>query len=144
MRGSRNRCQTLCLAASACGGTDGNSTVLRTHIQVSKGSSAISRNVTTSTSPELLDAGEVPAARALAELLAAGLPVSRISLSSDGQASLPNFDGDGRLVGMDVADVGSLLRTLAEGVLRHGLSLAAALPAVTSTPADVWGLRRKV
>lgn len=100
-------------------------------------------DITTSTSPELLDAGEVPAARALAELLAAGLPVSRISLSSDGQASLPNFDGEGRLVGMDVADVGSLLRTLAEAVLRHGLSLAAALPAVTSTPADIWGLRRK-
>lgn len=100
-------------------------------------------DITTSTSPELLASGEVPAARALAELLAAGLPVSRISLSSDGQASLPNFDAQGRLVGMAVADVGSLLLTLAECVTRHGLPLAAALPAVTTTPADIWGLSRK-
>lgn len=100
-------------------------------------------DITTSTSPELLDAGEVPAARALAELLCSGLPVSRISLSSDGQASLPNFDAQGRLLGLEVADVGSLLRTLAECVATQGLSLAAALPAFTSTPADVWGLPRK-
>lgn len=100
-------------------------------------------DITTSTSPDLLDAGEVPAARALADLLASGLPVERISLSSDGQASLPHFDGQGRLRGIEVADVGSLLRTLAQCVADHGVSLAAALPAVTSTPADVWGLRKK-
>ena len=100
-------------------------------------------DITTSTSVDLLNAGEVAAAQALAHLLESGLPVSRITLSSDGQASLPNFDAQGRLLGMAVADVGSLLRSLAEGVTRHGLPLAAALPAVTSTPADVWGLRRK-
>jgi beta-aspartyl-dipeptidase (metallo-type) len=100
-------------------------------------------DITTSTSPELLDAGEVPAARALAELLASGLPVSRISLSSDGQASLPNFDAQGRLLGLEVADVGSLRLTLAECVVRHGLSLAEVLPAVTTTPAEIWGLRHK-
>jgi beta-aspartyl-dipeptidase (metallo-type) len=100
-------------------------------------------DLTTSTSPELLDAGEVPAARALAELLRAGLPVARISLSSDGQASLPNFDGQGRLLGMEVADVGSLLRTVAECVTLHGLSLAAVLPSATSSPADIWGLPGK-
>lgn len=100
-------------------------------------------DITTSTSPELLDAGDVPAAQALAQLLREGLPVSRISLSSDGQASLPDFDADGRLRGVQVADVGSLLATLAVAVGRHGLSLAQALPAVTSTPAAIWGLQRK-
>ena len=100
-------------------------------------------DITTSTSADLLAAGEVAASQALAQLLRAGLPVSRISLSSDGQASLPNFDAQGRLLGMDVADVGSLLRSLAECVTQHGLSLAEALPAVTSTPADLWRLGRK-
>lgn len=100
-------------------------------------------DITTSTSAELLAAGEVAAAQALAQLLEAGLPVSRISLSSDGQASLPDFDAQGRLRGMEIADVGSLLRSLVEAVTRHGLPLAAVLPAVTSTPADIWGLARK-
>ncbi|MBW8366674.1 MAG: beta-aspartyl-peptidase [Arenimonas sp.] len=100
-------------------------------------------DITTSTSAELLQAGEVAAAQALVQLLASGLPVSRISLSSDGQASLPDFDAQGRLRGMEVADVGSLLRSLAQAVTRHGLPLAAALPAATSTPADIWGLRGK-
>ena len=100
-------------------------------------------DITTSTSPELLQAGDLPAAQSLARLLREGIPVSRISLSSDGQASLPDFDAQGRLRGLEIADVGSLLRTLAEAVATQGLSLAEALPAATSTPADIWGLARK-
>jgi len=100
-------------------------------------------DLTTSTSPELLDAGDVPAALALAELLRSGVPITRISLSSDGQASLPHFDASGHLLGLEIADIGSLLATLASAVHDHGLALEDALPAVTSTPADIWGLARK-
>lgn len=100
-------------------------------------------DLTTSTSPDLLAAGEVPAAQALADLLAQGVPVSRISLSSDGQASLPHFDADGRLLSLEIADIGSLHAALVAAVSGHGLSLAEVLPALTATPAAVWGLAGK-
>jgi beta-aspartyl-dipeptidase (metallo-type) len=98
---------------------------------------------TASTSDALLSDGEVPAAQALAELLAAGLPGARITLSSDGQASLPQFDADGRLVSLKVASLGSLLEALRQATTAHGVSMRDALTALTRAPADVWGLPRK-
>jgi len=100
-------------------------------------------DLTTSTSPALLAAGEVAADRALAQLLSAGVPVSRISLSSDGQASLPHFDAAGRLLGLEVADIASLHATLRSVVRAQGVPLELALPAFTSSPAAIWGLARK-
>ena len=98
---------------------------------------------TTSSTPDFVAAGEIPAERALAEALAAGLPVSRITLSSDGQASLPHFDAQGRLVSLEVAPIASLLASLRAAVQTHGVPLATALAAVTSSPAAIWGLGRK-
>ena len=100
-------------------------------------------DLTTSTSDDLLAAGEVPAAEALSTLLAEGVPPDAISLSSDGQASLPNFDGEGRLLGLEIADIGSLHAALAAAVRGRGLPLEQVLQTLTSTPAEVWGLRRK-
>ena len=100
-------------------------------------------DLTTSTTAALLEAGEVPAARALARMLEAGLPVERITLSSDGQASLPHFGADGRLIDLQVASVGSLLDCLREAVNACGVPLEVALQAATSTPAAVWGLPSK-
>jgi len=100
-------------------------------------------DLTASTTAGLIDAGEIAAAQALAELLAAGLPVDRISLSSDGQASLPQFDAEGRLIALAVAPMDSLLQSLQQAVLQHGLSLENALPAFTASPAAIWGLSRK-
>jgi beta-aspartyl-dipeptidase (metallo-type) len=52
-------------------------------------------DITASTSAELLEAGEVPPLRALLALLEDGAPIERITLSTDGQASLPRFDAQG-------------------------------------------------
>lgn len=98
---------------------------------------------TTSSTPDFVAAGEIPAARALAEALAAGIPVARLTLSSDGQASLPHFDAQGRLVSLEVAPIGSLLDAVRCATLRHGVTLADALAAATSSPAAIWGLARK-
>lgn len=98
---------------------------------------------TTSSTPDFVAAGEVPAAQALAEALAAGLPIARLTLSSDGQASLPHFDAQGRLVSLEVAPIASLLGSVREAVQQHGLALATALAAATSSPAAIWGLARK-
>jgi beta-aspartyl-dipeptidase (metallo-type) len=98
---------------------------------------------TTSSTPDFVAAGEVPAALALADALAAGLPIERLTMSSDGQASLPHFDAQGRLVSLEVAPIGSLLASVREAVELHRLPLATALAAATSSPATVWGLAHK-
>ena len=98
---------------------------------------------TTSSTPDFVAAGEIPAALALADALAAGLPIERLTMSSDGQASLPHFDAQGRLVSLEVAPISSLLSSVREAVELHRLPLATALAAATSSPAAVWGLAHK-
>jgi beta-aspartyl-dipeptidase (metallo-type) len=100
-------------------------------------------DLTASTSEALLAEGEVSAAQALAELLRDGMPVERISVSSDGQASLPQFDSSGRLLSLKVARLDSLLMCLRQARERHGISLQSALTALTRAPARIWGLARK-
>lgn len=100
-------------------------------------------DLTTSTTSELLAAGEVPAADALLRLRRDGVAAGRITLSSDGQASLPHFDADGRLLSVEVAPIASLLACVRSLVHDHGLAIGDALEAATRAPADVWGLPRK-
>lgn len=100
-------------------------------------------DLTTSTTPDFIAGGEVPAAMALAELLAAGVSIERISMSSDGQASLPLFDADGRLLSSGIASVSSLNESMREAVQQYGVPLELALTSITKTPADNWGLLQK-
>ena len=98
-------------------------------------------DITTSTTPSLVAAGDIPAGVALAQLLHAGLPAARITMSSDGHASLPHYDADGELLSIDVAPLSSLHAALLDAVQAHGVPLATALETVTQTPAALWGLR---
>ena len=100
-------------------------------------------DLTTSTTPDFIVAGEVPAALALKELLVAGVAVERISMSSDGQASLPLFDTHGQLISMGIASLSSLSEGLREAVQQHGIALEIALTTITKTPANNWGLKQK-
>lgn len=100
-------------------------------------------DLTTSTTPDLLASGDVPAAEALSRLLAAGIDAHSISLSSDAQASLPNFDTNGVLLGLEVASIGSLLDSVRNAVREHHVALSQALVTVTDAPARIWGLTRK-
>lgn len=100
-------------------------------------------DLTTSTTPELVAAGDIPADDALARLLATGADPTRITLSSDGQASLPDFAPDGTLRALGVAPIGSLLEAVRGAVRTHRVPLELALAAATANPARAWGLRRK-
>jgi beta-aspartyl-dipeptidase (metallo-type) len=82
------------------------------------------------------------AAEALRRFLASGLPIARLTVSSDGGGCLPRFDAEGRVSGYDVGDPGSLLATLNE-LLGSGISLERALPAFTSSPARLLRLPGK-
>lgn len=95
---------------------------------------------TTSTTLELLNSGELDSAAALAQALAAGIDPALITMSSDGNASLPRFDEAGELVGMDVGQVSSLHQALVSAVRDHGVALSIALATVTRNPAQILKL----
>lgn len=98
-------------------------------------------DLTTSTTPALIDAGEVPAARALALALQAGVEPQGMTLSSDGQASLPDYDVEGELQSSHVADPASLWHSVRGAIVEHGVELGAALASVSANPARIMGLK---
>ncbi|WOE86669.1 beta-aspartyl-peptidase [Aeromonas veronii] len=99
-------------------------------------------DLTTSSFPDLLEDGERLAADALVELLAANVPADRITFSSDANASLPRFDGEGRLIEMRCGQIASLWQQCVRAT-RLGVSLERALAVVTSNPAQALGLGSK-
>jgi beta-aspartyl-dipeptidase (metallo-type) len=78
----------------------------------------------------------------LTRYLAAGMPPERVTVSSDGGGCLPVFDGEGRVVEMDVGRPASLIETLA-GLVECGQPLERMLPPFTSNPARLLRLTRK-
>lgn len=83
------------------------------------------------------------ASEAIARCLAApGFPSARLTCSSDGAGCLPIFDGDGRLVEMDVGRPETLLVALGE-LRARGLALETVLPVFTANVATQLRLPRK-
>lgn len=98
---------------------------------------------TASTNEKFIEEGEVPAAKALADCLDAGVAVSQLTMSSDGNASLPVFDDAGELVGLEVGRVGSLYEAFQEAVLECGVGIVDAISSVTLSPAQLLKLKHK-
>ncbi len=98
-------------------------------------------DLTTSGSMHPAHPGPIPAPEALRMLLDQGVPPGSITMTSDGQGSLPVFDTEGRLAGLEVGSVRSLHGAFREAVLGCGVALEPALRTLTSTPARVLGLR---
>ncbi|WP_040244203.1 beta-aspartyl-peptidase [Chromohalobacter japonicus] len=87
------------------------------------------------------DAGDgLSAFDAVSRLLACGVPPSRITLSSDCNGSLPEFDADGAYVGMQVARNTALIADWQRLVHDEVLPLEAALGLLTANVARVLGL----
>ncbi|WP_282138181.1 beta-aspartyl-peptidase [Rossellomorea aquimaris] len=98
---------------------------------------------TTSTIPQFLEDGEVKCSKALKRMLDAGVPVEQITYTSDGQASLPNFDRDGELIGLQIGQVSSLYKEVKDAVLEEGIPLETAIKVITSNPAKILKLKQK-
>lgn len=79
---------------------------------------------------------------AIGRWLDAGLPGTRLTVSSDGGGCLPVFDGDGRLTAMDVGAC-SMLGTTLEALLARGRTLGEVLPFFTSSVASQLRLAGK-
>jgi len=71
-----------------------------------------------------------------------GIPLDNVTISSDGNGSLPVFDKNGRLERLTVAKLSSLQREL-KALITSGLDLSMALKPFTLNPARVLGLSAK-
>lgn len=115
--------------------------LLRQGIALAKAGGYI--DFTTSTNEQILASGEVKAAEALAISLKQGTPISQITMSSDGNASLPVFDESGKLIDLQVGEVKSLHQAMVEAVKVFDVSLPDALASITLSPANILQLNNK-
>ena len=76
---------------------------------------------------------------ALGKYLDAGMPVDRITISSDGGGCLPVFNDQGEMLHMDVGRPASLIETLKD-LLDDGRPMETVLPAFTSNVAKLLRL----
>ncbi|WP_088227873.1 beta-aspartyl-peptidase [Desulfosporosinus sp. FKB] len=67
----------------------------------------------------------------------------RITVTSDGNGSMPEYNEEGVLVGMGVGSVEVLWRDVREAVHHHGVALEKALSTITSNVAGVLSLKNK-
>ncbi|WP_417900123.1 beta-aspartyl-peptidase [Bacillus haimaensis] len=98
---------------------------------------------TTSTVQRFLDQGEVSCSTGLKKMLEAGVPIQNITFTSDGQASLPEFNEQGELVGLQVGKVRSLFQAVREAILQEGIPLDVAIRVITENPARILKLAQK-
>lgn len=100
-------------------------------------------DLTTSSDPNNLEKGELIASKALKYLLDKGLPIERITFTSDGNGSMPIFDEYGKLNGLGICSVKSLYESVKEAIINEGISMEDALKVVTSNVADILKLNNK-
>jgi beta-aspartyl-dipeptidase (metallo-type) len=97
---------------------------------------------TVSTTPEFIEAGEVPALAALRQAIAAGAPATRLTLSSDAGGSLPLYV-DGELTGLEAATPDAMLGVLRAAMKTDPDAVSNVIAAMTRNPAAALGLESK-
>ncbi|WP_226682439.1 beta-aspartyl-peptidase [Sutcliffiella horikoshii] len=98
---------------------------------------------TTSSIAKFLEQGETKCSVGLKEMLDKDVPIGQITFSSDGQASLPEFDENGEFIGLQLGRVTSLFKEVKDAILEEGVQTADALKVITENPAKVLRLTSK-
>lgn len=86
---------------------------------------------------------EIKPSKAIVEFLKAGVPLNHITMTSDGNGSLPDFDEKGNLVKLEMGQPKSIFTELVHTIKDEKLPLEKALPVVTSNVADILKLKQK-
>ncbi len=86
---------------------------------------------------------EIKPSKAIAEFLKAGVPLEHITMTSDGNGSLPDFDENGNLVRLEMGQPKSILDELIDTVKIEKVPLEDAIKVVTSNVADILKLKNK-
>jgi len=80
---------------------------------------------------------------ALQQCKAEGVPLSRVTLSSDAYGSFPNFGEDGQVISYGVGKPDTLLHMLKVLVGQHSWSMEEALSLITKNVASIYLLPKK-
>jgi len=118
-----------------------NASLLETGFQFAKQGGYI--DFTTSTTEQIIAQGEIPAAKALTLAVEKGIDINQLTMSSDGNASLPTFDQQGNLIELTVGQVKSLHQSMVDAVKQYHLSFELALTSITQSPAQILKLKSK-
>lgn len=86
---------------------------------------------------------EIKPSKAIAMLLQAGVPIEHITITSDGNGSLPLFNEKGGLIKIDMGYPKSIFTELRDAVLIEKLPLEIAVKVITSNVADILKLPHK-
>jgi beta-aspartyl-dipeptidase (metallo-type) len=86
---------------------------------------------------------EIKPAKAIHELILAGVPIGHITMSSDGCGSLPSFNENGDIEKLEMGYPMSVYTELADLVNEEGMPLEQAVRVLTSNIADILKLRQK-
>lgn len=86
---------------------------------------------------------EVKPSTSIKEFLNAGVPIEHITMTSDGNGSLPHFDDNGELVRLEMGQPKSIFTEMSEAVTMDKLPLEVALKTVTSNVSRILKLRNK-
>lgn len=86
---------------------------------------------------------EIKPAKAIQELIQAGVPIEHITMSSDGCGSLPSFNENGDIEKLEMGYPLSVYTELADMVNEEGMPLGQAVKVLTSNIADILKLRQK-
>ena len=86
---------------------------------------------------------EVRVCNGIKRMLDAGVNPDRMTISSDGQGSLPMYSSDGEFLGMGVGQSSCLLKEVKECVFKADIPLEIALSTITSNPAEILRLNGK-
>jgi beta-aspartyl-dipeptidase (metallo-type) len=99
-------------------------------------------DLTTMQRPETNHLHAIPAAQALREALAAGVPAGRMTLSTDTGVPYPKLDASGKVISLYMAGPDAILGTLRE-LVQTGFSCGEAAAFATVHTAHILGLSRK-
>ncbi|MGB9814195.1 MAG: beta-aspartyl-peptidase [Thermovenabulum sp.] len=92
-------------------------------------------DITSSVGPVGKEEKSIKPSRAIKYCIEMGVPVENITMSSDGNGSMPIFDEKGNFIGLTVAKPYSLYKEFKDLVFKEGLSLTDALKIITQNPA---------
>ncbi len=92
-----------------------------------------------------MDGGEdtIKASDAASVILEKGVSPENITMSSDSNGSIPEYDEQGRLISIGVGGIDSMRTEIRDMVKTHSMPLETALKFVTSNPARALGIGHK-
>ncbi len=99
-------------------------------------------DITTSSYP-FFSEFEVKPSSAIKELLNSGVPAGHITMTSDGNGSLPHFNEKGELVQLEMGQPKTIFSEMLDAVVQEKLPLEMAIRVVTSNVAEILKLKSK-